>query len=40
MDETLEAFIQKILRVASGEYTQNEKAGTHEIAIFKNGVTL
>ena len=40
MDETLEAFIQKVLRVASGEYTNNERAGIHEIAIFKNGVTL
>jgi len=40
MDETLEAFIRKILRVASGEYTHNETAGIHEIAIFKNGVTL
>jgi altronate hydrolase len=40
MDETLEAFIRKILRVASGEYTHNETVGIHEIAIFKNGVTL
>ena len=40
MDETLNAFVQKILQVANGEYTQNEQAGIHEISIFKNGVTL
>ncbi|MBR0037628.1 MAG: altronate dehydratase [Bacteroidales bacterium] len=40
MDETLQEFIQKILRVASGELTHNERAGIHEISIFKNGVTL
>ena len=40
MDETLDAFIQKILQVANGEFTQNEQAGIHEISIFKNGVTL
>ena len=40
MNETLEAFIQKILRVASGEYTHSEQADIHEISIFKNGVTL
>lgn len=40
MDETLDAFIQKVLSVASGELTHNEKAGIHEISIFKNGVTL
>jgi len=40
MDETLKEFTQKILSVASGELTNNEKAGIHEISIFKNGVTL
>ncbi|MCF0194392.1 MAG: altronate dehydratase [Bacteroidaceae bacterium] len=40
MDETLQSFTEKILAVASGELTNNEKAGIHEIAIFKNGVTL
>lgn len=40
MDETVAEFTQKILRVASGELTNNEKAGIHEISIFKNGVTL
>lgn len=40
MDEVVAEFTQKILRVASGELTNNEKAGIHEISIFKNGVTL
>ena len=40
MDETVKEFTQKILSVASGELTNNEKAGIHEISIFKNGVTL
>ncbi|MBQ0056223.1 MAG: altronate dehydratase [Bacteroidales bacterium] len=40
MEETVKAFTQKILAVASGELTNNEKAGIHEISIFKNGVTL
>lgn len=40
MNETLTSFIAKILSVACGELTNNEKAGIHEISIFKNGVTL
>ena len=40
MDETVADFTKKILSVASGELTNNEKAGIHEISIFKNGVTL
>lgn len=40
MEETLKEFTKKILSVASGELTNNEKAGIHEISIFKNGVTL
>lgn len=40
MEETVSEFTAKILRVASGELTNNEKAGIHEISIFKNGVTL
>lgn len=40
MEETLKAFTNKVLAVASGELTNNEKAGIHEISIFKNGVTL
>lgn len=33
-------FIAYVLRVASGEQVNSEKSGIHEIAIFKNGVTL
>ncbi|MDE6418060.1 MAG: altronate dehydratase family protein [Duncaniella sp.] len=33
-------FAAYVLRVASGELVNSEKAGIHEIAIFKNGVTL
>ncbi|MDE6390818.1 MAG: altronate dehydratase family protein [Duncaniella sp.] len=33
-------FAAYVLRVASGEQVNSEKAGIHEIAIFKNGVTL
>lgn len=33
-------FIDKIIAVANGEPTQNEKNGYREISIFKNGVTL
>jgi altronate hydrolase len=40
MDEVVKDFTNKILSVANGEYTHNEKAGIHEISIFKNGVTL
>ena len=40
MDEVVKEFTQKILRTASGEYVNAEKSGIHEIAIFKNGVTL
>lgn len=40
MEETLADFTIKILSVASGDLTNNEKAGIHEISIFKNGVTL
>jgi altronate hydrolase len=36
----LDDFIDKIVAVASGEQTNNEKNGFQEIAIFKNGVTL
>lgn len=39
-DEALEEFIDKIIRVASGEKANHEKAGFREIAIFKTGVTL
>lgn len=34
------AFIDKVIAVASGEKARNEINGYSEIAIFKNGVTL
>jgi len=40
MEDVVKEFTAKILSVASGELTNNEKAGIHEISIFKNGVTL
>jgi len=40
MQELLPEFIEKILRVASGELARNEENGYREISIFKNGVTL
>jgi altronate hydrolase len=35
-----EEFIQYIIKVASGEFLNNEKNNFRELAIFKNGVTL
>ena len=35
-----EELLQKVLTVASGEKTQGEKNGFHDLAIFKKGVTL
>ena len=40
MGDLLKEFIDKIIAVANGEKTQNEKNGYREISIFKNGVTL
>ena len=40
MEKTCERFIDYIIRVASGEFVNNEKKGYKEIAIFKTGVTL
>ncbi|WP_321331119.1 altronate dehydratase family protein [uncultured Bacteroides sp.] len=40
MEKTCERFIGYILKVASGEFVNNEKKGFREIAIFKTGVTL
>ncbi|MBD5333166.1 MAG: altronate dehydratase [Bacteroides sp.] len=40
MDQVLREFIDYVLAVASGELVNSEKAGIHEISIFKNGVTL
>ena len=43
-DSTLEELSQKlydyVLRVASGEKVKAEEAGFHDMAIFKQGVTL
>ncbi|MCH5239820.1 MAG: altronate dehydratase [Muribaculaceae bacterium] len=40
MQEVLNNFISYVINVASGEKVNSEKSGIHEIAIFKNGVTL
>lgn len=40
MPTLLQKFVDKIIAVASGEKTCNEKNGYREISIFKNGVTL
>lgn len=40
MEQVLKEFIAYVLRVADGEQVNSEKAGIHEISIFKNGVTL
>ncbi len=40
MQDILPEFIDKILKVASGEPARNEQNGYREISIFKNGVTL
>jgi altronate hydrolase len=40
MAEVLDEFTDYVLKVASGEYVNNEKNNFREIAIFKNGVTL
>ena len=40
MEEVLQEFIDKIIAVASGKETRNEKNEVREIAIFKTGVTL
>lgn len=39
-DEVLKGFIDYIIKVASGEFVNNEKNDFREIAIFKTGVTL
>lgn len=39
-EEVAEALFQYVLRVASGEKVKSEAAGFHDIAIFKQGVTL
>ena len=40
MVEVFKRFVQKVIEIASGELTWNEKKNYQEIAIFKNGVTL
>lgn len=40
MEQVLEAFIEKIIAVASGKPTRNEENDVRELAIFKTGVTL
>ena len=40
IDQVDNDFIDFVLRLASGEPTNNEKSGYSEIAIFKSGVTL
>ena len=40
MKTLLRNFVNKIIAVANGEQTCNEKNGYREISIFKNGVTL
>ena len=38
--DTFHAFVRKVVAVANGEPTWNERKNYQEIAIFKNGVTL
>lgn len=40
MEETCKRFTDYVIRVASGEYVNNERKNYREIAIFKTGVTL
>lgn len=40
MDETADSFFDYVIKVASGEKVLSEKAGFHDMAIFKQGVTL
>lgn len=40
MEKTCESFIEYVIKVASGEFVNNEKKNYREIAIFKTGVTL
>ena len=40
MEDVAKRFADFVIKVANGAKTNNEKNGYHEIAIFKNGVTL
>ena len=39
-NETVDALMAAVMAVASGQRTRNEEHGYHDIAIWKNGVTL
>jgi altronate hydrolase len=39
MEDLSNSFIQKILDVANGEKTNNEKYGIHGFTMWKSGVT-
>ena len=40
MNQTAEELFRYVLKVASGEQVASERAGFHDMAIFKKGVTL
>ena len=40
MDEISKEFFDYVIKVASGEQVASERAGFHDMAIFKRGVTL
>lgn len=40
MKDVVARFIDFVIEIANGKLVNSEKAGIHEIAIFKNGVTL
>ena len=40
MEETAQKFFDYVLAVASGKKVCSEEAGFHDMAIFKQGVTL
>ncbi len=40
MDELSEKFFGEVIKIASGEKVASERAGFHDMAIFKRGVTL
>jgi altronate hydrolase len=40
LDELGRELMETVLRKASGEATRNEENGFHDLAVFKQGVTL
>ena len=40
LEELGEELTERVLRVASGEQTRGEENGFHDLAIFKQGITL